>query len=192
MASDIIRLNVGGTFYDTTLSTLNKCSYFEICLDGRFSNTLDGDRLFVDRNGLLFGILLDFMRTGLRPPATCIAAHKNALLEECAFFGLEHMSARISGLVSPLDLRWEDRQIFERSKHVDADLIDVFASSDMRHAKPSVSLELPLLFADASPAPKISCGGHIGDFLHQMDDFIGTGMVKSLQKLGGDIIVCGG
>ena len=122
-----VRLNVGGVTFDTTRDTLSKCRYFEPYLEGRFRQALDEDgRLFVDRSGALFGFLLDFMRTGRLPLQKVVAESKDALLEECEFFGLEWMAHTLRGMISPFDLRREDRDIYEDELYAaDHPLFDV-------------------------------------------------------------------
>ncbi len=67
MAS-IVRLNVGGVHYSTTRGTLlgsiTTGSYFTGLFSGAFQPLLDADGCyFIDRNGTIFGIILDFIRS---------------------------------------------------------------------------------------------------------------------------------
>ena len=68
-------------------------------------------RLFLDRNGEYFSHILQFMRTTLCPTWAYIAQTRQNLLDECEYFGLEHLAQRLRGETSPHDLRPEDRQI---------------------------------------------------------------------------------
>ena len=63
---------------------------------------------FIDRNGDLFSYMLDFMRSTALPSRKLVANHKEALLGECAYFGLEFMAQRIRGEVSPFAIRTGD------------------------------------------------------------------------------------
>ena len=70
----IVRLNVGGSHFDTTRSTLSKCTYFAPFLDGRMSHATDEDgRLFNDRSGEYFSRILQFLRTPLCPSPAYVA-----------------------------------------------------------------------------------------------------------------------
>ena len=66
MAEDIVKLNVGGTHYQTTRTTL--CQYPESMLGAMFSGdqpkSADRDhRYFIDRDGTLFIHVLNFLRS---------------------------------------------------------------------------------------------------------------------------------
>jgi len=60
-----ITLNVGGKKFATAKSTLlnHKGSYFEVMLSGPWEPDKDGE-YFIDRNPKLFGVILDFLRSG--------------------------------------------------------------------------------------------------------------------------------
>ena len=89
-SESIIALNVGGVHFDTTRATLEKCGYFEAYFE-RWPQKV-GDRLFLDRSGNLFAHLLEFMRTSNRPSNEIIAAHKDALIEDCLFLACFYLS----------------------------------------------------------------------------------------------------
>ncbi len=60
--ADIVKLNVGGRVFDTTASTLSVSRFFEPLLEGRMDSGKDRNgRLFIDRDGSLFAILLNYM-----------------------------------------------------------------------------------------------------------------------------------
>jgi hypothetical protein len=89
LRSEVVRLNVGGVVYVTTEATLRSRgeNFFTGLLDRSREWTTgdDGDgALFVDRNGLHFGPILDFMRTGrlVVPPGM----DRSAVEEECNFY----------------------------------------------------------------------------------------------------------
>ena len=66
--ADFVRLNVGGSHYDTTALTLRPLEYFEPILAERIGHALDSDgRIFIDRSGPLFGHILEWLRTLERP-----------------------------------------------------------------------------------------------------------------------------
>jgi len=64
--SDIVKLNVGGMHYATTRHTLMTYgeNYFSALLSEKYKVVKDGDSIFIDRNGELFALVLDYLRTG--------------------------------------------------------------------------------------------------------------------------------
>uniref|UniRef100_H2ZUF0 Potassium channel tetramerization domain containing 4 n=2 Tax=Latimeria chalumnae TaxID=7897 RepID=H2ZUF0_LATCH len=63
----LITLNVGGYLYMTERATLTKYtdSFLEALVNGKIHNTLDTDgNYFIDRDGLLFRYVLNFLRNG--------------------------------------------------------------------------------------------------------------------------------
>ena len=127
VSSSIVRLNVGGKHYDTTRDTLRSSAFFRPWLDGRFDMASDEEgRLFIDRDGDLFGILLSFMRTSQRPSQKIIDAHKEALLVECEFFQIDSLPYYLRGDISPTDMRLEDRRIQEAELRSSGDLLEFF------------------------------------------------------------------
>ena len=88
-----VRLNVGGRYFDTTRETLSSCPFFEHCLAERGCQMAEDDdgRIFLDRDGDLFRILLQAIRTGARFHFVCpkgaetrhqVAAFRDWMLRE--------------------------------------------------------------------------------------------------------------
>ena len=88
-----ITLNIGGTRYTTTLSTLlsAKQSYFTRMF--RDTATLTLAEIFIDRDGELFKHILRFLRASpegkVRFAQSLSASDKSALLDEVNFFQLK-------------------------------------------------------------------------------------------------------
>ena len=63
--TNIVKLNVGGTIYITTKTTLLSVpdSYFGVLLSSNFKPTLIEDAFFIDRSGILFEHILNYLRT---------------------------------------------------------------------------------------------------------------------------------
>ena len=60
---DIIKLNVGGTKFYTTRSTLLKSGYFRALLSGKFADSTQADGyLFIDRDPVIFDFVLKYLR----------------------------------------------------------------------------------------------------------------------------------
>ena len=52
MGGSVVELNVGGSFYTTTVNTLERCRYFHVLVSGPFCQKKDkAGRIFIDRNG---------------------------------------------------------------------------------------------------------------------------------------------
>ena len=186
MAAPVVHLNVGGVFFDVSRETLRHCEYFDAYLHGRMNFSLDDKgRIFVDRNGETFAVLLDCIRKGKRPAQKFIDAIKQDLLDECEYFGLGWLARKIKGQISPLDLRPTDRQIYNDElshKHV---LMDVFQCDVAR--KPDADLQLPLLFVgDVSH----SLVEDYASFMKRLDIRSG-GLLARLPRVPG-LMVAGG
>ncbi len=66
MSGEIINLNVGGSLFSTTRTTL--CAFPDSMLGAMFGGNMptakdENGRYFIDRNGTLFSYILDFLRT---------------------------------------------------------------------------------------------------------------------------------
>ncbi|CAN5841817.1 hypothetical protein BH23THE1_BH23THE1_35050 [soil metagenome] len=62
--SDRIVLNVGGTIFETTSTTLQKSSYFSGCLEfnDNLKNSTKDNPYFIDRDPILFNHVLNYLR----------------------------------------------------------------------------------------------------------------------------------
>ncbi|XP_062518949.1 uncharacterized protein LOC134194062 [Corticium candelabrum] len=97
--SRIIKLNIGGTIFETSSSTLLSCpdSFFGSLLSGRLSTTYDDNgAYFVDRSGEFFSPILHYLRTRqiVVPPAV---SH-DAVLQEAKFYSLDKMVEELNEL----------------------------------------------------------------------------------------------
>ena len=67
MSKNFIKINVGGTIFSTLRSTLTKEPHSMLArmIDTKVPTETDSDgNIFIDRNGDVFKIILDFLRTG--------------------------------------------------------------------------------------------------------------------------------
>ena len=72
----IVRLNVGGTVFHVAIGTLAGLSYFDPLRQGRFPWEMGEDgALFIDRDGELFGTILQAVRTMQRPDPSFAFGH---------------------------------------------------------------------------------------------------------------------
>ena len=65
--SSIVRLNVGGKVLHTSRDTLAASGFFASLLDFDGLDTDADGNVFVDRNGKLFSVLSESLRTSRRP-----------------------------------------------------------------------------------------------------------------------------
>ena len=90
---DIIRLNVGGQLFDTSIETFKKFgpNLFTQLLsgEGTFTKTPDGC-FFFDRDGVHFRHILNYMRNG-NIPDYIAHQHKKELLLEAEYYGLDSL-----------------------------------------------------------------------------------------------------
>eukprot|EP00112_Aurelia_sp_Birch-Aquarium-sp1_P022347 Seg627.4 transcript_id=Seg627.4/GoldUCD/mRNA.D3Y31 product="BTB/POZ domain-containing protein KCTD6" protein_id=Seg627.4/GoldUCD/D3Y31 len=89
--SEVIKLNVGGHIFQTSLQNMRK--YPESTLAAMFSENFDlvkGDdgAYFIDRDETLFRHILNFLRSGNGPSDRVVEASAEDLIREAEFFGL--------------------------------------------------------------------------------------------------------
>ncbi len=173
----VVRLNVGGKYYDTTEQTLASADYFRSLFGNNFAITVDSKkRIFIDRCGDLFGVILNCLRDGSRPPQHVVSNQGHELCAECAYYGIDWLEHKIKGYVSPTDMRPEDRvirdtecRIRDGSECIDI-LIDVF-KRPMTPVNPE-ELQAPLLLKNKAPRPVLK--GTFDDFRERLNQFTGN------------------
>ena len=160
LRADTIRLSVGGRVFQTAPETLVKAEYFQPILHGRIGHAVDDSgAFFIDRDGDLFGIILQWLRTYDRPSQRTLERYGDALLEECRFYGEETLPQVIRGDLAPnFYLKAEDRAILEEEDRAREDkdagaklLIDVHAVDTTPRER--ALLEQPLIL-DKTPRPQ--------------------------------------
>ena len=178
----IVRLNVGGKHFDTTRETLQPAAFFTPWLEARFEMACDEDgRVFIDRDGHLFEIILSFLRNYQRPAQTTIDSHKNALLVECEFFQIDSLAYHLRGDVSPYDMRPEDRFI----QSEEAQLLEFFA---VDHSPLDRNLLQPHMLRAKAPRPvAVDTFDEFFDSLNRFSD----NLLDELSKIP-DIVIAGG
>ena len=192
-----VRLNVGGRCFDTTRETLSSCPFFEHCLAERGCQMAEDEdgRIFLDRDGDLFRILLQAIRTGARPPQATVAEMREPLLAECDYFQMDWLAQKIRGEVCACDLRPVDRLLRSLEQDARSDpagfglLIDVFGDVDLTPL-PREALAIPLLLAGKN---KPELKGTFGEFQKRLDIF-SAGLVTDLREaeIEGLVIAGGG
>eukprot|EP01089_Gocevia_fonbrunei_P007302 TRINITY_DN18382_c0_g1_i1.p1 TRINITY_DN18382_c0_g1~~TRINITY_DN18382_c0_g1_i1.p1 ORF type:complete len:214 (-),score=46.81 TRINITY_DN18382_c0_g1_i1:56-697(-) len=92
-----IKLNVGGYKYETTLATLNVVSsMLSVMFSGNFTQQPDEDGYhFIDRNGDLFGDILDYLRNISNPVLPRDYIRLKRLKTEAEYFGLVDLVKQI-------------------------------------------------------------------------------------------------
>ena len=193
--SNIVRLNVGGKVLHTSRDTLAASGFFASLLDFDGLDTDADGNIFVDRNGKLFSVLLESLRTSRRPHPRTIAIWKNQLLDECKFFAMDEVAARISGRTVDADLSPYCRIIAHEERTGDGGaLVNLFKVPIKR--KDVADLQLPpLLLSARSRAPQDQM--FAGDFAHckeALNVHIG-GILLALEQdpmVAGCAVVAGG
>jgi hypothetical protein len=93
---DIVKLNVGGILFTTTKGTL--CRYPHSMLGAMFNGSMatykDNDGYFIDRNGAMFGYVLDFLRS-LQLALPSDFNHLDQLAIEADFYQIEPLITAI-------------------------------------------------------------------------------------------------
>eukprot|EP01116_Phalansterium_solitarium_P007722 TRINITY_DN2058_c0_g1_i1.p1 TRINITY_DN2058_c0_g1~~TRINITY_DN2058_c0_g1_i1.p1 ORF type:complete len:221 (+),score=15.30 TRINITY_DN2058_c0_g1_i1:135-797(+) len=134
MAGNLVKLNVGGKKFMTSLSTIMNAppcvlqTMVQRDLDQSMPSTHDEDGyLFIDRNGDVFGAILDYLRTGeLDLP---VGVSPTQLKREFDFYGIEYPEPVSSTRVEFPELAvWQQRAEDFLQKH--AERLD----AAMRHA----------------------------------------------------------
>jgi BTB/POZ domain len=111
-ASDIIELNVGGEYFSTTRSTLcgDHLEPHGTMLSAMFGSAalptqLDRDgRVFIDRDGPRFRMILNYLRSGVLLGVTTGPATLEEMLEEAIYFGLQRLSTTLREEIAAADL----------------------------------------------------------------------------------------
>jgi len=175
------------------MDTLSGVPFFQPLIYNRIPYSTDEDGyMFIDRDGAMFHIILQWLRNKQRPPEDILRTHKTTLLQECDFYGLENLSNVIRGRTCMLDLCPHDRKIREdeaiareNPKSFENMLIDVH--STIIEAKPRNSLEIPLLFEDV---PRTHIKDGLNAFYERLNTFSG-GILNDLKEIPG-LIFAGG
>jgi len=85
---EIVKLNVGGTKFTTTSNTLValKGTFLEVMFSGRFTIETDEEgHVFIDRSGVMFGIVLEYLRNCTLPDSQ---QERENLLQEILYYQL--------------------------------------------------------------------------------------------------------
>jgi hypothetical protein len=170
--------------------------FFEPLLEERLPFAVDaGGSAFVDRSGVLFEIILQYLRSKERPAEDILKMHgRMALLEECDFYGIECLAQKLMGRTCGLDLRLCDRNIRESEAiargspfyHEKNMLLDVHTVECLPLEREA--LELPLLLGSA---PRHHMAAHSFSEFHQRLNKLSGELLQELADIPG-IIIAGG
>ncbi|KAG1502218.1 hypothetical protein G6F54_002511 [Rhizopus delemar] len=97
----LLKLYVGGIPYYTYHDTLRRSPYFMNLLDGEMKKKtfVNGDEIFIDRNGQLFEHVIEYLRTGSLESIEDDIKSLNKLREEAEYYQLKDLIDAINGLV---------------------------------------------------------------------------------------------
>jgi hypothetical protein len=126
---EIVKLNIGGTRYTTTMGTLTKrgaSNFFSSLLSGRHAVRRDEKgAVWVDREGSYFGVILEYLRTGelFVPPTVPLIGVRR----EAEFYGIEIPTLAESverASLSYIDDAWLQRRYLLASVDAHRPLVD--------------------------------------------------------------------
>jgi hypothetical protein len=93
-----VKLNVGGIYFETTIETLTKysegrISYFKSLFSRQWQLEKDpkDDSIFIDRDGDLFGYILQYLRTGKLAVDSLCDLLRRDLINEVQFYNLDNL-----------------------------------------------------------------------------------------------------
>lgn len=199
--SSIVKLNVGGKRFDVSRGTLLKIPWFEPIVSGRFASTVDeNDNFFIDRSPILFGIILQAIRTGSRPGPTAIQQHAHDLVAESEYFCIDWLTESLRGkpssnqlpgvIIMIRELETALRQLYEGSPSPTPVLSDTIFDVHKIDIMPADSegLDMPLLLhASRKPLGRLATRD---EFEKNFDNFSG-GLLADLKKIQG-VVIAGG
>ncbi|CAF1123514.1 unnamed protein product [Adineta ricciae] len=98
-----VKLNIGGTYYESTISTLTKYTsgnnaYFKALFSRQWHLEKDSkdESIFIDRDGYLFGFILQYLRTGrITIDEKCDLLQRDLALE-ADFYGLSSLTSLLN------------------------------------------------------------------------------------------------
>ena len=107
--SSVIRLNVGGVHYDVGRTTLTQYSESMLArmINGKVPPTKVKGRYFIDRNGQLFGYILDFLRGGQKWIIPKDTELLQQILSEADFYCLDQLVQVIKSKLAELNQNLE-------------------------------------------------------------------------------------
>lgn len=94
-----IKLNIGGSVFETSTDTLQASHWFSTLLSGKFQVKLDPrGAVFVDRDGTNFKVILNFLRMGANAfkGSDLSAQQKLQLIEEAEYYQLQELSGLLA------------------------------------------------------------------------------------------------
>ena len=188
----VVKLNVGGRSFDTTEQTLSSAEYFRSLLSSRFAKAVDHKgRIFVDRCGDMFAIILNCLRNNSRPTPQVVSSKGRELCIECAFYGIDWLASKLQGLITPTDMRPQCRAIREQECRIregiesESALVDVFKENIL--PSDPVELQVPLLLRGEAARPVVK--GSFDNFRERLN-MLTCNLLPQLEEID-DIVIAG-
>ena len=106
---------MGGKLYTTTRTTLENCgeNMLSNLVSDKYSPMMIEDAYFIDRNGELFGDILDFLRNIQEYKVPTNSDKVNALLTEAKYYAIVPLIERLEGKIKHLmNAFWVDLPIY--------------------------------------------------------------------------------
>ena len=118
-----VKLNVGGTLFHTTVSTLTSPTGQSSMLHAMFAHSShfpleldDKGAVFLDRDPQLFRHILNYLRDGSLPLSSLSAATKLGLLREARYFGMSGLMREVQAEVREMKKR-ERRELSQEKEY---------------------------------------------------------------------------
>ena len=121
-----VKLNVGGTLFHTTVTTLTSPTAHSSMLHAMFAHSSGGSHfplelddkgaVFLDRDPQLFRYILNYLRDGSLPLSSLSAATKLGLLREARYFGLSGLMREVQAEVREMKKR-ERRELSQEKEY---------------------------------------------------------------------------
>ncbi|WVZ11682.1 hypothetical protein V8G54_016212 [Vigna mungo] len=125
-ANERIKLNVGGKYFETTLSTLRSGGPDSLLFALSNRRSADPNPVFIDRDPEIFSVLLSLLRTS-HLPSTARRFSKQELADEALFYGID---AHLRAATAPPPFSGIDASLAASIRPASEGLPSSFAASD--------------------------------------------------------------
>ncbi|GJQ08905.1 hypothetical protein GpartN1_g696.t1 [Galdieria partita] len=148
--SSVVKLNVGGKYFETTVDTLTKYSdsMLSAWFSGKYSMQKDDNGyIFLDRDGDRFRHILNYLRCGTIHIGEDIRL-LGEILEEAEYFGLQSLAQQLKEDILQCRLKQEEKECSpcggtnneDNLFHPVFESLDGFSSSQTSQGEPLLSL----------------------------------------------------
>lgn len=126
LTQERIKLNVGGEFFETTVSTIRSGGPESLLYALSYRPRDDRNPIFIDRDPEIFSVLLSLLRTN-RLPSSARRFSKQELSDEAVFYGIE---ANLKSAISPLPFNGIDASILANIRPTSDGVVSAFTAAN--------------------------------------------------------------